>query len=62
METLTNLLKKESKIDNDITKEEDNIVSDNITNKENNDQSLSIDQNSEDQISKTDNLNENKDK
>ena len=42
--------------------EEDKIVSDNITNKENNDQSLSMDQNSEDQISKTDNLNENKDK
>ena len=52
----------ESKKDNDVTKEEDKIVSDNITNKENNDQSLSIDQNSEDQISKTDNLNENKDK
>ena len=52
----------ESKKDNDVTKEEDKIVSDNITNKENNDQLLSMDQNSEDQISKTDNLNENKDK
>jgi large subunit ribosomal protein L3 len=52
----------ESKKVNDVTKEEDKIVSDNITNKENNDRSLSMDQNSEDQISKTDNLNENKDK
>ena len=52
----------ESKKVNDVTKEDDKIVSDNITNKENNDQSLSIDQNSEDQISKNDNLNENKDK
>ena len=52
----------ESKKDNDVTKEEDKIVSDIIANKENNDQSLSMDQNSEDQISKTDNLNENKDK
>ena len=47
---------------NDVTNEEDQIVSDNITNKENNDQSLSMDQDSKDQISKTDNLNENKDK
>ena len=52
----------ESKKENDVTKEEDKIVSDNITNKENNDQSLSMDQYSKDQISKTDNLNENKDK
>ena len=48
--------------DNDVTKEEDKVVSDNITNKENNDQSLSIDQNSKDQISKTEDLNEDKDK
>ena len=48
--------------DNDVTKEEDKIVSDNITNKENNDQSLSMDQNTKNQISKTDNLNANKDK
>ena len=54
----------ESKKDNDVnvTKEEDKIVSDNITNKENNDQSLSMDQDSKDQISKNENLNENKDK
>ena len=41
---------------------DEKIVSDNLTNKENNDQSLSMDQNLEDQISKTDDLNENKDK
>ena len=50
----------EPKKDNDVTKE-DKIVSDNITNKENNDQSLSMDQNTKNQISKTDNLNANKD-
>ena len=59
---LENNKTSESKKDNDETKEEDKIVSDNITNKENNDQSLSMDQYSKDQISKTDNLNENKDK
>ena len=51
----------ESKKDNDVTKE-DKIASDNINNKENNDQSLSMDQNTKNQISKTDNLNANKDK
>ena len=45
---------------NDETKKEDKVMSDKITNKENNDQSLSIDQDSKDQISKTENLNENK--
>ena len=52
----------ESKKVNDVTKEDDKIVSDNITNKENNDRSLSMDQNSKDQISKTENSNETKEK
>ena len=58
----SNNIAQESKKDNDVTKEEDKIVSDNITIKENNDQSLSMDQDATDQISKNENLNENKDK
>ena len=52
----------ESNKDNDVTKEEEKIVLDSITNKENSDQSLSMDQDSKDQISKNDKINENKDK
>ena len=52
----------ESKKDNDVTKEEEKIASHDITNKENNDQSLSVDQDLKDQISQNENLNENKDK
>ena len=52
----------ESKKVNDVTKEEDKVVSGNITNKDNNVQSLSMEQDSTDQISKNENLNENKDK
>ena len=44
------------------TKEEEKIVLDSITNKENNDQSISMAQDATDQISKNENLNENKDK
>ena len=56
---LENNITLESKKVNDVT-EEDKVVSDSITNKDNNDQSLSMDKTSKDLISKNENLNENK--